>query len=481
MRLFLLVAFALFLTHMTVAQTFPEPDVVLQGTITHADEWHYRMLPFQVPANVERITVEFAYTGREQQTAIDIGLFDPSRFRGWSGNDKSSFTISETDATPSYLTGPLSTGTWHLLLGIASIREVVQADYTAKIYFSRQSAFSAAIRSGPDWYRGDLHMHTAHSDGSCRSQSGKPVPCPLFKTLEAASQAGLDFVAVSDHNTSSHYEAEREMAPYFDKLLLLHAREITTYFGHANLYGTDRFVDFRLGTAEVPNINSLLEKAHATGGLLSINHPGRPTGEQCIGCGWSPNPPADMHLVQAIEAINGKDADTPISGIPFWEAQLNRGFHLAGIGDSDSHHTDTPLNQFGAIGHPLTVVYAEELSEAAILQGIRSGHVFVDTKGSSDRTLSFTATTGEERATMGDTLDVSSGAAVSFSTSFSHIPAAQVEVIEDGKVIYTFTTQENETQKFVLTGDGRSHWVRVNIRDADRKLLLLGNPIYIRP
>lgn len=489
MRRLLLIAFVFGIAFRALAQTeaAPKADIVLQGSITHADEWHYRMLPFQVPAGVERITVEFAYTEREKKTAIDIGLFDPARFRGWSGNDKRSFTISETDATPSYLNGPLPAGTWHLLLGIASIRAGVQAGYTANIYFSTQhnnalSAFSAALRPGPAWYRGDLHMHTAHSDGSCRSQLGKEVPCPLFKTLEAASQEGLDFIAISDHNTTSHYEAERELAPYFDKLLLLRAREITTYKGHANLFGSDRFVNFRLGTAEVPNINSLLQKAQKTGGLLSINHPGRPTGEQCIGCGWSPSPPADMHLVQAIEAINGKDADTPVSGIPFWEKQLNQGFHITGIGDSDSHHADAPLDQFGAVGHPVTVVYATGLSEAAILQGIRTGHVFVDAEGSPDRALSFTGMAGSQSATMGDTLTVPSGATASFSVSFSHIPKAQVEVIEDSKTLQTFpSVRENEKQDFSLTGDGKAHWIRVNIRSLDHELLLLGNPIYLKP
>jgi hypothetical protein len=491
MRYLFLIPLVLIAAYRASAQTepIPKPDFVLQGSVTHADETHYRMLPFQVPAGVQRITVELDYTEHEKHTAIDLGLFDPARFRGWSGGNKSSFTVSETDATPSYLSGPLPEGTWHLLLGIASIREGVQANYTAKIYFSRLSAkpdvfssFSSTVRPGAAWYRGDLHMHTAHSDGSCKSQSGRSVPCPLFKTLEAASQRGLDFIAVSDHNTTSHYEAERELAPYFDKLLLMHAREITTYEGHANLFGTDQFVDFRLGTPEVPNINSLLQKAHDTGGLLSINHPGRPTGEQCIGCGWSPKPAADMHLVQAIEAINGKDADTPVSGIPFWEEQLNHGFHITGIGDSDSHHADTPLDRFGSVGHPTTVVYAAELSEAAILNGIRAGHVFVDAEGSSDRSLSLTAKTGAQTAMMGDSLAVPPGAAVNFSVDFSHIPVAQIEVIEDGKILQTFASvQENQKQEFSVQEDGKPHWVRVNIRSTSHELLLLGNPIYLEP
>ncbi len=35
---------------------------------------------------MERLRVEFNYTGREQRTTIDIGIFDPVGFRGWSGS-----------------------------------------------------------------------------------------------------------------------------------------------------------------------------------------------------------------------------------------------------------------------------------------------------------------------------------------------------------------------------------------------------------
>ena len=39
-----------------------------------------------------------------------------------------------------------------------------------------------------------------------------------------------------------------------------------------------------------------------------------------------------------------------------------------------------------------TVVYAQDLSVPAILDGIRSGHVFIDLTGSHDRMLEMTAT-----------------------------------------------------------------------------------------
>jgi hypothetical protein len=36
-------------------------------------------------------------------------------------------------------------------------------------------------------------------------------------------------------------------------------------------------------------------------------------------------------------------------------------------------------------------------------------------------------------------------------------------------------------QTFHLFADGRPHWLRVDVRDAKGQLILIGNPIYLRP
>ena len=53
---------------------------------------------------------------------------------------------------------------------------------------------------GRTWLAGDLHSHTVHSDGA--------LTVPELAAL--AVSRGLDFVAVTDHNTVSHH---RELPP----------------------------------------------------------------------------------------------------------------------------------------------------------------------------------------------------------------------------------------------------------------------------
>ena len=166
--------------------------LTLTGVMTGADHETYREVPFKVPAGTTSVTVEFAYTGKEQKSVIDLGIRDPQRFRGWSGGNKAKFTLTDTWATPSYLPGPLPAGEWKLILGVPNLRKDGRAEYTARITLDDGPAFhgfaEAPLKTGPAWYRGDLHMHTGHSDGSCASRGGKRVPCPLFRTLETAAE-----------------------------------------------------------------------------------------------------------------------------------------------------------------------------------------------------------------------------------------------------------------------------------------------------
>ena len=491
----LLLAFLLLAGEAPVADaeqpaTSDQPALVLRRTVRFSDYHRILSLPFQVPPGTRRIRMKFAYSGQDQRTALDFGLLGPSGFRGWSGGDKDGFTLSLSDATPSYLPGPIEPGTWTLLLGVPNIREHVASQFSAAVYFDRSSReevkdplLTLQIKPGPGWYRGDLHMHTAHSDGSCKSRTGQKVPCPLFLTVESALARGLDFIAITDHNTQSHYDAERELQPYFDNILLMPGREITTYQGHANLFGTTDFLDFRIGTREQPDINSMLRQVASLGAILSINHPAARSGEDCMGCGWTPTTPVDYHLVQAVEAVNGRDAEGKASGVPFWQGLLNQGYRLTGIGGSDNHDADIPVPGPGSIGYPITVVQAANLSTPAILAGLRAGHVFIDTEGTSDRLLEYSATSGAQSAAMGDSLALGRDANIQLSVHITHANGAHLVLIADGSPLPLAESaaikHDEQRTTFEIKGNNQRKWIRLDVCTAEGHRLLIGNPIYL--
>jgi hypothetical protein len=128
-------------------------------------------------------------------------MFDPSGhelgnaagFRGWSGGARRSFRISRGSATPGYLPGPITPGRWHVILGpVAIVPPGVDWTLTVTLHFGAPGpAFepTPAPRSVPGtgrrWYRGDLHLHTVHSDGQrCRDGIHDPWQAWTFASTE---------------------------------------------------------------------------------------------------------------------------------------------------------------------------------------------------------------------------------------------------------------------------------------------------------
>ncbi len=467
-----------------------KPDITLHGVVSGAQNHSYLEARFHVPAGVHRVTITFSYTGREQKTTLDLGLEDPNELRCWSGGNKSTLTVGISDATPSCLPGPIPSGEWNVLIGVPNIRPEVTAHYTIAVFLSRSglvgdepAVLREPLRSGPAWFRGDLHMHTAHSDGHCPNQSGQMVPCPVFMTVEAAERRKLDFIAITDHNATSQYDAMRELQPYFNNLLLIPGREITTFQGHMNFLGTTDFIDFRVGSKAVPTLDVLLENAQRLGAVLSINHPRAPGGEVCMGCRWTPESTVDMHRFTAIETVNGGGEDPAESGIPFWQEQLNLGYRLTAIGGSDNHEPLLRADATNAVGHPTTVVYAAELSTPAILAGIRAGRVFIDVAGSANRVLDMYAHAGSVSAVMGGLLGAGAGEEVEVEAQVDGCDGDSAELVEGGGKVSGAPAQvihgDHASLHWKVTAGSSRGWFFVEVRDASGQVLLLGNPIYV--
>jgi hypothetical protein len=470
-------------TQLLWAQSVPA-DIVLKGDVSGAQNKTYFDIPFTVPAGTHRISVDFQYTGKEERATLDLGIADPERFRGESGGNKSHFTISETDATPSYLPGAILPGRWRLLIAVPNLRPQTVSHYQAEVRFnSREEDASFTqhpLDTGKRWYRGDLHMHTANSDGSCQSQSGRVVPCPVFLTVQTAAARGLDFIAITDHNADSQNEALRELQPYFDRVLLIPGREMTTFHGHFNIFGVTQFIDYRVTPGGL-DLNTVLRDIISKGGIASVSHAESPGGEVCMGCRWEPAADVDMNLFAAVEVING--ARIMFSSTGYWDKQLRDGNHLAAIGGSDSHNATNPPGPPGSIGWPTTAVEADELSVPAILKGIRAGRTFVDLTASRDKEIDIEADSGATHARMGETLALSGPAAVHVIVHTAGCAGSVVHLLLDGDEVgaaaYLPVSSANVSPEFTTNAIAGRHWLRAEVRDISGSLLLLSSSVYI--
>ncbi len=325
-----------------------------------AAAWHY--LPVEVPPGSHSLRAELEY---ERSGAImDLGCLSPAGFRGWSGGARRSFVIGPESATPGYLPGELEPGIWQVMIGLHRVPPR-GAEYRVSVEIStaagelgaeptperlpplteRPQARDLPAAAGLRWLAGDLHTHTVHSDGVMT------VP----ELARFAAGRGLDFIAVTDHNTISQH-AELPAAAAAHGIVLLPGQEITTEGGHAGAIGNTNWVDFR----EPPD--AWLTSTEEGGGLLSINHP--------IGGNVSWALPMQRRP-PLIEVWHWSWLDTRwTTPIGWWLA-----WHPAAIpvGGSDWHRpgSDAPP------GSPTTWVQAEAADPAAVLAGMRAGRTAV--------------------------------------------------------------------------------------------------------
>src|SRR4029077_15875754 len=238
-----------------------------------ASPWHY--LPVEVPPGTGALRVELEYE-RADGTVLDLGCFGPGGFRGWSGGARESFVIARDAATPGYLPGELEAGAWLVAIGVHRVPpDGVGYRVTATMNSSlspslglpppplappspadRPPRRALPARPGRRWLPGALHTHTVHADGK--------LTVPELAVL--AARRGLDFLAVTDHNTVSHH-AELAAAARRYGIILLPGQELTTDGGHAGALGDVGWIDFR----EEPD--AWLDATEAGGGPLSVNHP----------------------------------------------------------------------------------------------------------------------------------------------------------------------------------------------------------------
>ncbi len=345
------------------------------GSFTSPDtpDWHY--LPFKVPPGVREIEVSYSYDRTDtgagfSVNVVDIGIFDPSGrgigraegFRGWSGGARDRFRISRGSATPGYLPGPITPGTWNVILGpFLIVPPGTSYVVTVTLHFGPQDrpfrakpARRAVPGRGPGWFRGDLHTHTVHSDGAWTQA----------QLARAARAAGLDFIGSSEHNTSSASLTWGRYAP--DDLLVLPGEEVTTRAGHWLAMGLPpgTWIDWRYRPGE-GHLDTFTRRVASVGGLAVACHPFVPIRGTQWDFGY------DYSDVDVIEVWNGPWTLDDQTAVQNWHALLVAGRFVPVMGNSDSH------NEGQTVGRAQTVVRASSLSVGAIIRGLKKGRAWI--------------------------------------------------------------------------------------------------------
>lgn len=330
------------------------PELRFTRTYTAADQRRYVTLPFDVPPGIDRIEISYSYprireetspagTERVEANIVDLGLYDgEGALRGWSGSQRKEADVSEAEATPGYKRGPLRPGRWAVALGVYKVESAVSVEVLVRLVPKTRLLLA-----------GDLHMHTVNSDGDY----------PTAEVIEYCRRAGLDFMALTDHNNT---EQNREIGKPAG-ITVLPGMEYTNYRGHANFY----FRNGKIGLEIDPLSNTqdemaeVFRRAKEEGVLVSLNHP------HCDACPWEfgfHGLPYDM-----VELWNGPMKPADLRAVAWWHERLSAGARLPGIGGSDTHRVE-PNRAYGC---PSTFVRSDSRSAEDILDALSAGRSFI--------------------------------------------------------------------------------------------------------
>lgn len=335
-------------------------------------------------------------------------------------------------------------------------------------------SLSKVVKSQAGWYRGDFHAHTNVS------LDGHYSPAQL---AEMAKTEGLDFLAITDHNTIGAFtEFEEEPA-----VLIIPGVEVTLTHGHFNVFGVERWYGWMDHICAGENTVQLkgkygvatevMRQASARGLLSSINHPLLEPWE------WR-DAATDLRYVDCLEIWNNPayppNVDANPEAVALWTALLNAGYRITAIGGSDYHRPVLLPEEEKLIEHvgvPSTYVYAEELSGAAILAGLRRRQAYV---GMGAR-VTFQARANSRTYEIGADLGIP-GSTIEFAATVSESPvSARAQIVKNGRVVAEAPVEDGQASLgYSDSADpARSDWYRFDVLDQDGLMLAITNPVFV--
>ena len=263
-----------------------ETVVTLEGDVPAAGPDHF-FVPFT--SRRARWRSRYATTTSRKPTSSIGGSTDPNGFRGWGGGNSEPAVVGIGAASRSYVAGPIAPGEWRVVVGKAKIVEP-PARYQIEVELRDAPTLAAQPERAPvrrtprrsdterRWYAGDFHVHSR--------ESGDARPT-IDEIATFARGRGLDFVMLSDHNTSDAARLSRRRArPPPASSCFVPGIEFTTYAGHANAIGATRWVDHKIGQPGVTHRGGARRRSASRARSYPINHPVLDLGDLCIGCAW---------------------------------------------------------------------------------------------------------------------------------------------------------------------------------------------------
>lgn len=438
------------------------------GTLTAADHKRHVAIPFDVPEGTTKLSGRFTTTPKRATGAlfdnmVCLTVFAPDGGRGARHNNPDrDFVLTEVSATPGYLPGPILAGRWQVVMDCFRILGPEPITWTLEITCDDDTIAAPPPRparivpaKGPGWYRGDLHAHSFHSDGTW-------TPAELIAFARANK---LDFMSLTDHNTVS---ALPEFLALSDvDLLTIGGAELTTHYGHFVAHGIRAWQEWRAVSMPGVTMPAILQEIEAKGGFGIIAHPRAPGDPACTGCRWDY---ADMMPGPAklVEIWNGPWSDYNEEGLALFRTWLDAGHKLRATAGSDTHRPDSLEKANG-----FNTVRADSLTETAVYAALQAGRNVLSS--GPMLTLDLARQDGTV-AGLGETL---AGRPAEARLGWTTTEPLDLVLVTTGTVRAVLGRADGTgTSGHAMTAPAGSGWAMAELRGADGRLHAVTNPIW---
>ena len=311
----------------------------------------------------------------------------------------------------------------------------------------------------PGVLHGEMHAHTVHSDGrfTVAEQDGRAIAM------------GLDFVAMTDHNTTSgHADIDRGRP-----VVRLRGEELTTFHGHFCIYGIDRCHEWHDRGRAIRTV-AAIDDVRAAGGLASLSHPNTPGAPVCVGCHFVPGsvPYDRFDLMEVWYGAWPLRHPEDVKTLDLWDRLWDQGMPKVAVAARDWHSQDHEDRD--GVTFPVTAVLCGERTESAILAAIRAGRVFL-TEGYG---VEMTATSAAGEATIGGSVPLAGEASLAFRLHRTSTVPAIACLVRNGRLAASWSLPRRLDHAWSppVTAPGR---YRLEVWSEDGALLLLTNHVRV--
>jgi len=350
-------------------------------------------------------------------------------------------------------------------------------------------------------YVGNLHMHTTTSDGHGTQE----------EVADAAIKAGLDFIAITDHNT-----LPTELAGYYyrgrERVLRLIGQEVHDVTrdperSHLLIYGTNEDLSRYADQPEV-----LIREVRKRGGLSFLAHPcdcGVPFFNQ-PDLSWDDWDVVGYtgieiwNFMTSFKCLLRSRAHAAFYGLfPWrirrspeiklmerWDQMLEAGMNVVAIGNADAHALPVRFGPFRRTIFPYEWLFKavnthvlldgrlsgdDSEDQVRILKAIEGGRCFIGNDlVAPTRDFMFTAHSEHGNVIMGERLRYRLGATLQVSAPYP----ARIRIHRAGRVV-----QEGSTTQHVVhsTGQPGAYRVEASLHRPGGSALpwIYSNPIYL--